>query len=81
MRKSELIQHIKEGDKYFLDGNINDALISYLKPFKSNDEIKINSNSIRFKTMQERIISCFEVMVKKNIPFEPIHLQLIDFFY
>jgi len=81
VKKSELIQSVKDGDKSFIEGNYRAALIHYLQPFKEGKEIKLNANSSTFLTMHDRMISCFEAMAIKNDSFEPIHIQLIHFIF
>ena len=81
MKKSELIQSVKDGDKSFIEGNYRAALIYYLQPFKEGKKIKLNANDSIFLTMKDRMITCFEAMASKNDSFEPIHIQLIHFIF
>ena len=78
MNKSSLIKIIKNGDKHLLGGKFNEALSTYLKPFEKGNELSINPNSDRFKSLQGRILSCFEGMVTNKIDFDPIHINLIN---
>jgi len=54
VKKSELIQSVKDGDKSFIEGNYRAALIHYLQPFKEGDMLIIICPNPYLKYMEKQ---------------------------